>query len=209
MPKERKTTDMPEMLAPPAADPRPRKEPHTTPVLLIDDIEDPVVPEEALEKPSTMPRVETSAPDKTQDTSQATNAESWVQHEALLHGFCQVLQQRHQEMQEGFSTWLRQTMSAADRVNDNVMTAWGKWIETQCKANEHAQYQLSDALAKIQEHGLGSLGAPYTVSIAVESPKGYPVTFTIAKQDQQTLFTEVVALFVWLQDNQCRVPQKG
>ena len=80
------------------------------------------------------------------------------------------------------------------------------WTTKQVTANEHAQYQLASTLAGIQEHGLGTLGAPYSVTIQALSPQGYPLTFTLANRNQGALMAEAGALFTTLQEFGCPAP---
>jgi hypothetical protein len=147
------------------------------------DILDPAVPPEALEPPPAV-----GAP---------AEPSSVHAYDALLHGFCTALQGK-------LHAWLLEESTTFDRHLDKMLVFLKDWGEQTGKANEHACYQLSDALAKLCEHGLGSLGAPYQATIQAISPAGFPITLQLAKQDPVALVGALESVHQWLASAQYR-----
>jgi hypothetical protein len=155
----------------PAADPPPvAAEP--------DDIVDPAVPPAVLAAAQT-PALPPLAPE-------------WHAHETLLQGFCQHLMHRFDADMLSNGKQLMQTFQV-------MADAMQRWIEGHVQANEHSQYQLSDALLKLQERGLVVVQNPYQATVAVRSPQGYPVTVQLAKRDAGELLDALQVLLPWLQ----------
>ena len=119
----------------------------------------------------------------------------------MLHGFCEALQGR-------LSAWMRDVSFSQQSTQEVLLDFLKSWAEKQCMANEHAHYQLSTALAGLQEHGLGSLGAPYGASVRAISPQGFPVTLTVAKHDAGALMETLGQMLPWLRSQQYQVPQE-
>jgi hypothetical protein len=117
--------------------------------------------------------------------------ERFGEHQALLQGFCQVLQGK---IHEALYTELKDHTAALEASYQAVHA----WAEKLVQANEHAQYQLSAALTQLQEHGLGLRSDPYTASVTARSPEGFGVTITLAKADASDLTSALPALLAWL-----------
>jgi hypothetical protein len=116
----------------------------------------------------------------------------WQQHEALLQGFCQHLLHR-------LDADLLRNGKQLMRTIDAMGMAMKAWIEKQLAANEHSQYQLSDALRTLQDRGLVVVQNPYQATIQVRSPQGYPVTVQLAKREASELLDALGVLLPWLQ----------
>lgn len=172
-------SEMTATLAPPSAPrlgvtPPPAHEPVT------DDIEDPSVPETVIEalKPEPAPH---PAGDK---------ARFHAQH-ALLVGFCeallpmlrQALFDEHTRVSTGLSSTLFHTENA---------------IKALSQQNEHSTYQLSNALAGLQERGITIAGSPYTARVRCCTPQGYGLELTVHKATAPDLIDELARLTVWL-----------
>jgi exodeoxyribonuclease V len=153
-----------------------------------DDIPDPVVP-------VTLQDTLKNAPGSTQGPPGLPAVPDIALYEALLHGFCQHLQRR---LDNDVMDHHRGVMRALDSVCQTVKT----WIEGTTQANEHAQYQLSDALLKLPQQGLRLRHDPYTVDVQAVSPQGYPITFHLAKDTAPELLAELPDVVAWLANNQ-------
>ena len=138
-----------------------------------DDIPDPEVP------PTVVKAVQPPTPE-------------FGQHEAMLQGFCQHLLRRLDAEMIGNGKELMRTLDA-------MGMAMKGWIETQLAANEHSQYQMSDALVQLQDRGLVVIQNPYQATIQVRSPQGYPVTVQLAKREAGELLDALGVLLPWLQ----------
>lgn len=159
--------------------PEPIQDASLDPLLLTappepDDIPDPVVPASASPTLPAVPDIQL--------------------YEALLQGFCQHLQRR---LDNDVMDHHRGVMRALDSVCQTVKS----WMEGMAQGNEHAQYQLSDALLKLQQQGLQLRHDPYTVDVQATSPHGYPVTFHIAKSTAPELLAELPDVVAWLANN--------
>ena len=113
----------------------------------------------------------------------------------MAHGFCQYLQAR-------MHAWLmdehRQLMTAVDGSLISVR----EWAREVFQSNEHASYQLANALEK----GLAltqtvAKAHPYTAVIEARSPNGFPLKFTIEKGTAEDLIDELGRLDGWLVAN--------
>lgn len=111
-------------------------------------------------------------------------------HEALLHGFCQSLQRRLDGMVIDHTKSVMRSLEA-------VFEGFQKQAATFATVNEHATYQLSNALEAVSKSGQSS---PYQVTIAAKNPDGFPVELSIAKQDAGELIQALGAVFPWLKD---------
>lgn len=154
-----------------------------------DDIADPAVPE-ALG-----------------DALQAPPPPDWQQHEALLQGFLTRLQARlhawiedeHKALQSARATCdlehqrLCQSLETVAKLAQHAVT-------TSQQTNEHAQYSLTDAFARLQDHGVSVRlhPDPYEVRVRGTSPHGYPIEIRVAKADVTELIGALPALTGWL-----------
>jgi hypothetical protein len=112
-------------------------------------------------------------------------------HEALLQGFCQHLQKI---LERNVFEHHKVVMEALNSVCDTVR----RWSEGTLQVNEHAAYQLSDALLKLQQDGLQVRHAPYEATLHGQTPSGVAITITVRKQDCDALIDEVTAVEGWL-----------
>lgn len=178
----------PDMIAPPSA---PMLAQMPTPGLQTtepDDIPDPPVPasaRDAVQAPANPVGVP-NAPQAPQMPSDTFNA-----HEALLQGFCQHLQNR-------LTQFLVEESKGLLRAFESTTLTLRECLERVAQPNEHAQYQLSDALLKLQEHGIALKGDPYRASLEALTPQGFPVTITVAKQQAGELVEALPALVGWM-----------
>jgi hypothetical protein len=137
-----------------------------------DDIADPVVPAGALDTEPPPPALSTQ----------------WREHEALLQGFCQRILgwmvQYHKQM-----------MTCVEATLEPV-----RQCLTQAAAgNKHAQYQLSDVLLKMQEHGIKVQTAPYTATVHATALQGYVLDVQMQKASAPELVDALTALLAWLE----------
>jgi hypothetical protein len=151
-----------------------------TPPLLTDDVEDPPVPPGTLDTPVAMP-------------GDAT----WRAHEAMLSGFCQALSGQ-------MSRLLTDEAIRLTKQVDETITRLMDYVHGRLEDNEHAQYTLGDALAKLREHGANLVHAkadPYTAVIDARTPHGFPLRLTIEKGTSGELIEELGRLEGWLVTN--------
>jgi len=81
-----------------------------------------------------------------------------------------------------------------------VTTLAQRAVTTSQQTNEHAQYSLGDAFARLQERGvqLHLRHDPYQVTVHTMSPQGFPIAFHVAKSDVTELIGALPALVGWL-----------
>jgi hypothetical protein len=151
-----------------------------------DDIPDPVVPPASL--------LLTQPPETTHGT-----AERFGEHEALLQGFCQVLQKR---LLDGAVEQTNSIMRTFDAMFDSTSKSVTKLAE----ANEHSQYQLGAALTQLQEKGVQVTGHPYQATVQCLTPQGLPLTITMHKGTAEDLIGAMQGLAGWLQANGYTAP---
>jgi len=137
-----------------------------------DDIPDPVTPDAVLAAVAPLPA-------------------SFGEHEALLQGFAQHLQAI-------MHRWMLEEHHTLASGMDATLTGIRDWAKTVFASNEHASYQLSDALLKIQEGGLTLRGEPYKLRVQVVSSQGFPVTIEVMKPDAEQLIAGLEGLLTWL-----------
>src|SRR5262249_16579976 len=123
--------------------------------------------------------------------SQDAPPPAWAQHEALLQGFCQHLQ--HQ-----ITIFLVQETKGLFQTFDAMAMTMRDCLTKVTDSNEHATYQLTNALTQEQEHGLNLRHDPYQVQVKALSPHGFPVTIQVAKGDVSELINALPALTGWL-----------
>lgn len=157
-----------------------------------DDIPDPVVPEGTAEVSSLVqePREGDKAPQTLPSLAPAI-PDSLV---PLAHGFCQYVQGLLGKQLD--DAGVKMARSVEQTTND--MATFTKGV---LASNEHASYQLSDALAKMQEGGLPLLSPPYQAVLRVETSAGYPLSLTITKSTSGALIEELGKVEGWLQAN--------
>lgn len=109
---------------------------------------------------------------------------------ALLVGFCQAVQT---ELMTGVETQFKAFLHCIDAT-------W-QHMQKNLQHNEHAQYQLSDTLLKLQVQGLVIMQNPYRARVQAVSPGGYLVELEIVKTDAETLMNSVTGLLGWLESN--------
>jgi hypothetical protein len=156
-----------------------------------DDIQDPVVPE-------------TTVQALTGATIPSTPALPG-HNDPMLQGFLQAVYAHLKHQFDDYYSDLKARILAIDTEHlrlcatlEQVTRIAKDGIEKASQHNEHAQYQWSDALLKLQEHGLALRHDPYTVRVRAVAPQGYPVDITIAKGNVQELTTALPALVGWL-----------
>jgi hypothetical protein len=116
------------------------------------------------------------------------------QNDPLLQG---VLQAVSGHLKTQFDEYHSEHLTLC-RTLEQIATVVRQSLEKAGQANEHAQYQLSDALLKLQEQGVGLRHDPYTVQVQACTPLGYHVTLTMANSDKGELMQELIALISWL-----------
>jgi hypothetical protein len=122
-----------------------------------------------------------------------------LQHEALLQGFCTALQER-------LSHWILDHHKNMERVLDVTYAACKSRLEAIGTQNEHANYQMSDALLKLHEGGLQITHNPYEATIEAVSPQGFPVQLHLVKKDAGGLIEAVQGVTAWLVSAGYQVP---
>lgn len=147
---------------------------------ISDDIADPVTPPAVLQAPSSPPPV-------------------YNAHEALLQGFCSALQAK-------MFAWMAEHHKAAMDITEHTWTAMVQHVDKLNQGNEHAAYQLANALAAIQERGLTVSASPYTATVQAVSPDGYAVSITVQKPEADALVEELGRLTPWLKNQHYTAP---
>lgn len=171
-----------------SADPEPQP---MVPIILTDDIEDPPVPPGTTDEADPYP----DSP-QGQNAPTATPGGSTVPSlpEGLLplaHGFCQYLQAK-------LDKELTDSGIKMARVVDTTITAMADYTKGVLACNEHASYQISDALLKVLERGFTISGAPYTATVTALNADGFAVTLTIHKHESSSLVEELQRLLPWM-----------
>ena len=110
----------------------------------------------------------------------------------LAHGFCQYVQAQ-------LTAQLTDAGVKMARDVDKTITAMADYTKGVLASNEHASYQISDALLKIMEHGFTISGAPYTATVSAVNTDGFTVTLTIQKHEASSLVEELQRLLPWMQ----------
>lgn len=115
----------------------------------------------------------------------------------LAHGFCQYLQSQ-------VHTFLGEEHRQLQASVDASLAAVRHWAEGMLQGNEHAQYTLGDALAKVREDGARLVHAkadPYTAVLEARTPHGFPLRLTIEKGSSGELIEALGRLEGWLVAN--------
>lgn len=167
-------------------------DPPPSPLDPPDDIIDPVVPPATVAALTPVP-----PPPEVPDTLRP--------FEPLMQGFLQVVLRDLQNKMGDYHSDLKSRLGAMDGEHlrlcatlETIVKLAQQAVTAAGERNEHAAYQLSDALLKLQEHGVKLRGEPYTVQVESTTPEGYRVTFTAHKEDPGTLLDAVQALVAWL-----------
>lgn len=206
------TTDMtPDMIAtePEPKERKPKVAPPSAPMLQDippqpDDIADPPVPADvkiAVEAPSSPQephRGKEAVGDQGQTDSPSLRPE-WRQFEPMLQGMLSYVGQKLAAEQERALQEVKARYREFDASIAATWTLLQKLVEQASQQNEHAQYQLADALLKLQEKGVQLRHDPYTATVQAVSPEGFPVTITLAKGDTGELCSSLPCLMEWLQ----------
>lgn len=172
---------MPEMMAPPSAPLLNMTPPDKSPVpLMEDDIPDVSVPETVMEAISSP--VEPLSPEPP--------TQAWAEHEALLNGFCAALNAKCTKALE------ETALAMQDRVEKHAHDFYTGALLSQHNVNTAVKAWIEAATAPAQTYqGRASQGA----TIAVYTPKGYPLTFTLVQTSQEALIEDVIKLFAWIE----------
>jgi len=115
----------------------------------------------------------------------------------LAHGFCQYLQSR-------MHAWLMDEHRSLMTTVDGSLASIRTWAQEVFQSNEHASYQLGDALAKVREDGARLVHAkadPYTAVLEARTPHGFPLRLTIEKGSSGELIEALGRLEGWLVAN--------
>jgi exodeoxyribonuclease-5 len=110
----------------------------------------------------------------------------------LAHGFCQYVQGL-------LGTQLEEAAIRMTKSVDLTMSGMAQYTKGVLTANEHASYQLSDALLKLGEQGLKLVETPYTLQVQVRNPAGVPIIITVRKASAAELLDELTRLEGWLE----------
>ena len=188
----------------------PKVAPPSAPMLTLDnepddDIQDPVVPEGTLADEAmaqAVPGLPMEAPRMPQDASNGA-APTVVPATVpplpdglltLAHGFCQYLQAQ-------FGAKLHETAIRMTKDVDLVMSEMAQFTKGVLSCNEHAEYQLSEAIRTLCDKGLPLHHAPYEMTLQVYTPAGLPLTLTVRKTTPAELLDELTRLETWLEMN--------
>lgn len=159
-----------------------------------DDIADPAIPPPLEAALTTM---EASLKDKATPEMPPPLPAHFGEHEALLQGFCQHLLHR-------LETQGQEYYRAGSKAIDQVWHTTKEFVESLRGQNEHALYQFSDTLLKMQEQGISLRHDPYTAELRLLSPNGFSVLIRIAKPSQQDLLAELKELTDWCANVGCK-----
>lgn len=134
--------------------------------------------------------------------------------EPLMQGFLQVVQRHLKAQMDEYHSDLKSRLGAIDTEHlrlcatlETVTKLAQQSVSTAGETNEHAHYQLSDALLKLQEQGLALRHDPYILRVQAVAPHGYPVEFQVAKTSVQDLITALPALLEWLATQHFTAPE--
>jgi hypothetical protein len=166
----------------------PEKTPDVQAPLLTDDVEDPPVPAGTIDVAPVPPDASMLTPPP------VTIPDALV---PLAHGFCQYLQSR-------MHAWLMDEHRSLMTTVDSSLASIRTWAQEVFQSNEHASYQLGDALAKLREGGLTlhqDRTTPYTAVIDARTPQGFTLRLTIEKGTSGELIEELGRLEGWLVSN--------
>jgi hypothetical protein len=124
--------------------------------------------------------------------TEATQSElpSSYAHDAILQAFCTRVQAWMLDYHKSMMACLEATLEPVRQC-----------LTQAAAGNEHAQYQLSDALLKMQEHGIKVQTAPYVATVHATSPQGYVLDLTIQKASAPEVVEALTALLSWLSES--------
>jgi len=154
-----------------------------------DDIPDPVVP------------AGTGEPSAATPASNGATPVSGVPPALLpmAHGFCDYIQNR-------LHGWLLDEHRQLAQGMDVTMSGIRDYAQKVLQCNEHAEYQLANALEKIQKEGLAMVSPPYQAVVQATTPSGLPLTLTITKLTAPELVNALTNLEAWLTQQGYTVP---
>lgn len=178
--------DMPLMNVPTEEPPQMALTPQAEP----DDIADPVVPPGAVPALEDTPEVLGPLATVPSTAMVPTDAQTL----SMANGFCQYVQSQMDSL-------LKETAVRMARDTEVLLNSMTDFCKGVLASNEHASYQLSDALAKVQTGGLTISGSPYAVTIKALTSEGFEVQFRIEKREVGEMVEELERLMPWLASN--------
>ena len=108
----------------------------------------------------------------------------------LAHGFCQYVQAK-------LDAQLKDAGVKMARDVDTVISDMANFSKGVLGSNEHAAYQLSDALTR----GIKLVPPGYQVVVHAVTPCGLPCTLTMTKDTSSELIEELGRMTGWLEAN--------
>lgn len=102
--------------------------------------------------------------------------------------------------------WVAGQSTATMKVLDQVYGHVAACLDKIAVANDHAQYQLANALDRLVDKGVTVKGEPYTVTVSALTPQGFPLTLTLRKSTADDLVPALEALAAWLEQAGYRAP---
>lgn len=110
-------------------------------------------------------------------------------------------------MLEGKITdWVSSQSTATMKVLDQVYGHVAACLDKIAVANDHAQYQLANALDRLSASGVQVCGTPYTATLQALTPQGFPLTLTMQKRSADELVDALEGLRHWLHAQGYSVP---
>lgn len=95
--------------------------------------------------------------------------------------------------------WVNTQSTATMRTLDRVYEHLASCLDKIAVANDHAQYQLANALDRLSAAGITLHGTPYTATVQAMTPQGFPLTLTVHKGSAEELVQALEGLSAWLQ----------
>ena len=105
--------------------------------------------------------------------------------------------------------WVSSQSTATMKVLDQVYGHVAACLDKIAVANDHAQYQLANALDRLSASGVTVKGEPYTVTVSAVTPQGFPLTLTLKKGSADELAPALEAMAAWLEQAGYRAPGPG
>lgn len=97
------------------------------------------------------------------------------------------------------TAWVDAQGTATMKTLERVYAQMAACLDKIAVANDHAQYQLANALDRVCETGVQLTGTPYTATVQARSPQGFPLTLTLQKRSADELVQALEGLQTWLQ----------
>ena len=110
-----------------------------------------------------------------------------MQEDAVLHAFCQRLQQ-----------WMTEHHTYSGTFMDNMVNACKRWMETMIAQQHRDEATLVKVVLTALDAGLEVRGSPYAVTVQALTPAGYVVQFRVEQPTADALIDEVERLTGWL-----------